>query len=257
MYFGDISAGFGTRVGRGASITAPLCLIPHFMLSMSSLIFHTVPRERVVGRPMIWQEFRVHNIAFALRSALASFLAWLSVAKDHAPAWRRFCVITSALSILVTNIVADQATFRLRSNEDESTTATMPYWEGCSVQTQRRFKHFYAYCQFLATMACLAVWNPCWGLAVMLPIQLASLLMTLVRKGLLSARGYHIAYTISLCMPFLVGIRSIGYQFLPFLVLGWLLYSLRRQGVDKYALWTPLVVLRITLGDHFIDYRHW
>ena len=47
--------------------------------------------------------------------------------------------------------------------------------------------------------------NPLWPLCIALPIQLASLLMTLVRKGLLTARGYHLLYTASLCVPFVVG----------------------------------------------------
>ena len=257
MYFGDASAGFGTRNGRGISIAAPLCLIPHVLLSLSSLIFHTVPRERVVGKPMIWQEFRVHNIVFACRSALVTFLGWLSVAKNHAPVWRRFCVTTASLSILATNFVADEATRQLRVHEEESTTATMPYWEGCSVQTQKRFKQFYAYCQFMATIACFAMWNPAFGFAVMLPIQLASLLMTLVRKGIISARTYHIAYTVSLCMPFGVGFRSVGLKFVPYMFLGYVLYQLRRKGVGKYVLWTSLVALRIAFGDSVIDYQNW
>jgi hypothetical protein len=36
--------------------------LPHAVLSLSSLIFESVPRERVIGKPMIWQEFRLHNI---------------------------------------------------------------------------------------------------------------------------------------------------------------------------------------------------
>ena len=257
LYFGDPSAGFGSRLGKGTSIAAPMCLIPHLILSLSSLIFHTVPRERVVGKPMIWSEFRVHNIAFACRSVVVTFLGWLSVAKNHAPAWRKFCVAASALSILATNLIADEATRRLRVHESESTTATMPYWPGCSIETQKRFKQFYAYCQFMATLACLAIWNPAWGFAVMLPIQLASLLMTLVRKGIISARGYHIAYTVSLCMPFLVGLRSVKAAFVPFLGLGWILYQLRRRGVSKYAMWTSLVVMRIAFGDSVIGYANW
>ena len=47
--FGDSAAGFG----KGSNIANIACLLPHAMLSLSSLIFHTVPRERVVGRPMI------------------------------------------------------------------------------------------------------------------------------------------------------------------------------------------------------------
>jgi cytochrome b involved in lipid metabolism len=261
MYFFDPSAGFGTRMGKGPGIIAPLCLIPHALLSLSSLIFHTVPRERVVGQPMIWQEFRMHNIIFGLRSVIAAFLGYLTIYNGNTRAWRRFAVSACCVNALVANIVADEATRRLREDTSESTTATMPYWEGCSVETQKKFKTFYAYCQFLATGACITVGNPAWPLAVLIAIQLASLLMTLVRKGLLSARGYHIGYTISLIMPYFAGLRSMFYskslEFPVLLGIGWMLFQLRRQGVSKYALWIPVYAFRIAYGDHFINWQAW
>jgi cytochrome b involved in lipid metabolism len=261
MYFGDPSAGLGNRRGKGPGVFAALCLAPHGLLSLSSLIFHTVPRERIVGKPMIWQEYRVHNVAFGVRSVMTSFLAWLSIYKVHAPVWRRTAVFGSCATVLAALVIADEGTRRLRVNNLESTTATMPYWEGCSQQTQRRFKTFYAYSQFLATLACLAVSNPAWALAVLIPIQLASLLMTLVRKGLISAKAYHIGYTISLAMPYFVALRSYIYApsvDIPVLVgLGWVLYQLRRRGINKYVLWAPVLVARATIGDSFINYSAW
>lgn len=261
MYFGDISAGYGTRLGKGPSIWPALCLLPHALLSLSSLIFHTVPRERVVGKPMIWQEFRAHNIVFGIRSVLCAFLAWLSVYFNHQVPWRRIAVVGSCMTALAANIVADEATKRLRSDSSESTTATMPYWDGCSVETQKRFKLFYAYCQFMATLACIAVCSPVWGLAVLLAIQGASLFMTLVRKGLLSPKGYHIAYTITLIMPYFVGFRCQSlmgpWTFPAMLVGGATLFQLRRQGINKYLLWLPLYAARILWGDRFIPYTVW
>jgi len=259
MYFGDPSCGFGSirnSVGR-PGIIAPLCLIPHAILSLSSLIFHTVPKERVVGKPMIWQEYRIHNIIFAMRSLIAVWLSWFSNAKGNSPAFRKLAVIGCSLSVLIANWTAEEATNRLRIDTSESTTATMPYWDGCSLLTQKRFKSFYAYCQFTATLACLSVDNPAWCLAILLPIQLASLLMTLVRKGIISAKGYHIGYTISLVMPFLVGFRSMSYSLVEFpttLIIAGILYQLRRRGVGKYTLWIPLVAGRILVGDKFINY---
>jgi cytochrome b involved in lipid metabolism len=261
MYFGDPSAGLGNRMGKGPGVFAALCLTPHGLLSLSSLIFHTVPRERIVGKPMIWQEYRVHNVAFGVRSVITSFLAWLSIYKYHAPVWRRTAVLGSCLTVLAALVIADEGTRRLRVNNLESTTATMPYWEGCSQQTQRRFKTFYAYSQFLATIACLAVSNPAWALAVLIPIQLASLLMTLVRKGLISAKAYHIGYTISLAMPYFAVLRSYIYApsvDIPVLFgLGWVLYQLRRRGINKYVLWAPVLMARATIGDSFINYSAW
>eukprot|EP00550_Attheya_septentrionalis_P000807 CAMPEP_0198290574 /NCGR_PEP_ID=MMETSP1449-20131203/8383_1 /TAXON_ID=420275 /ORGANISM="Attheya septentrionalis, Strain CCMP2084" /LENGTH=460 /DNA_ID=CAMNT_0043989089 /DNA_START=207 /DNA_END=1586 /DNA_ORIENTATION=+ len=260
MYVGDPTAGLGNRIGKGPGIVGPLCLIPHAILSLSSLIFHTVPKERVVGKPMIWQEFRIHNIIFGVRSVLTAGLSWLSIYKGHAPAFRKLAVVGCSLSVLIANWAADEGTKRLRINNSESTTATMPYWDGCSLETQKKFKSFYAYCQFMATLACLAVGNPAWCLAVLLPIQLASLLMTLVRKGIISAKTYHIGYTISLVMPFIVGFRSLFYSFVEFpmmLIIAAILYQLRRRGISKYTLWAPLVAGRILIGDQIINYDIW
>ena len=50
----DPSCGLGSRMGQGPSMTAALCVIPHALLSLSSMIFH-IPRERIANKPMIWQ----------------------------------------------------------------------------------------------------------------------------------------------------------------------------------------------------------
>jgi hypothetical protein len=258
MLFGDPAAGLGTR---GHPWFAIACLIPHLLLSLSSLIFETVPRERVVGKPMIWQEFRVHNILFGARSVLSSLAAALAIKAGNGPTTRLAAIAFCGACVLGANIGADIATAKLRTAEQESTTATMPYWEGCSIQTQLRFKGFYAYCQFMATLACLAVGNPAWGLATVLAIQMASLLMTMVRKGLLSTRGYHYGYTICLLAPWLVGIRSglvtMTPEFPLMTGLGYLMYKLRRNGVSKYSLWIPVILARILVGDSFITYAAW
>lgn len=257
-FFGDPAAGMGNCSGKGSSFISLACIIPHTILSLSSLIFHTVPRERIVGRPMIWQEFRAHNIIFGLRSILCTVMAWFAV---YRPEWRRVSVIGSSASVLAALWAADVATEKLRENDNESTTATMPYWDGCSVETQRRFKTFYAFSQFMATMACVMTLNPAWPLLVLLPIQLASLLMTLVRKGLLSAKGYHIGYTLSLCLPYFSAFRSFiysGAMDVPLLTaVASILFAMRRKGLNKYVLWGSVVLARITVGDSLLNWKVW
>lgn len=228
-------------------------------LLLISLLFYYNYNSSGRGIPgvlMIWSEYRVHNIAFGVRSVITAGLAWLSYYKNHSPIWRRFSVWGSGATVILALFTADLGTKFLRVNNMESTTATMPYWEGCSVRTQKRFKTFYAYCQFLATLACLAVGNPAWPLSVLVAIQLASLLMTLVRKGLLSTRGYHIGYTTTLLMPWLVGFRSLvhGPDFLIMTAFAWVLYQLRRHGFNKYVLWGAVISGRIAFGDRVL---HW
>lgn len=259
---GAVAAGWGTRWGRGFHAGPWLCLVPHALLSASSLIFQTVPRDRVVGQPMIWQEFRAHNIVFGLRSIVTTVFAGCHVMY---PQQQRAWVAASAGTCGVALIVADVVTANLRSNALESTTATMPYWPGCTIGTQKRFKIFYAYSQFMATLACLLMANPAWPFACLLAIQLASLLMTLVRKGLLSARGYHYGYTVALILPYLVVARSMAEygvvavrDLAGVFGLGATLFYLRRQfHINKYVLWVPVFVARIWYGNRFMPYAVW
>ena len=50
----------------------PLLLLLHCCLSLSSFIFR-VPLNRHKGAPMIYKEFRLHSIVFALRSIACAF----------------------------------------------------------------------------------------------------------------------------------------------------------------------------------------
>ena len=264
LWGADVAAGWGSRLGRGVHAGPWLCLLPHALLSASSLMFQTVPRDRVVGQPMIWQEFRAHNIVFGLRSVLATVWAGGHVSYPQLEQQRAW-VLASVGTCGVALVVADIITAKLRSNALESTTATMPYWPGCTIATQKRFKIFYAYSQFMATLACLLTANPAWPFACLFAIQLASLLMTLVRKGLLSARGYHYGYTVALILPYLVVARSMAdygvvavRDLAGVFGLGATLFYLRRQfHINKYVLWLPLFVARIWYGNRFMPYAVW
>ena len=146
------------------------------------------------------------------------------------------------------------ATIKLREDASETTTETMPYWAGASPSTIRRFKGFYAYCQWMATLGCLANGNPLWPLCIALPIQLASLLMTLVRKGLLTARGYHLLYTASLCVPFVVGFARAHKVMFALMPTAYGLLGVRRRlgraPQWKYLIWGPVLLARVLAGDH-------
>jgi len=254
MVFGDPTAGFTKWPGL-------LSLIPHGLLSCSSLIFGSVPRERIVGQPMMWQEFRAHSIVFGMRSILCCVAAAISMRMDHVEPYRTWSVIFTGVVILGALAAASWATVRLEPSSTESTTATMPYWKGCTPRTQRMFKHFYALSQFAATIACLMVSNPAWPLAVLFPIQGAAFLLTLVRKGLLTPYGYHVLYTLQLLSVFVVGIRHLIWMWTPDILilfgLGIVTYQLRRMGVDKFAIWVPIVLIRVVWGDQIINHSIW
>ena len=83
---------------------------------------------------------------------------------------------------------------------------------------------------------------------------LEQVLQHLVRKGILTAKGYHVAYTITLLMPYFVGMRSNlwmqPWSFPGMMVAGAFLFGLRaRFNISKYALWLPIYAARIAIGD--------
>lgn len=193
-----------------------------------------------------------------MRSIICTVLAWTAV---HYPTCRKFAVAGSSATVLSAMYVADIATAKLRENSLESTTATMPYWEGCSVETQKKFKMFYAFSQFMATFATLITLNPVWPLLVLFPIQFASLLMTLVRKGLLTARGYHIGYTISLGLPYISAFRCFlltqTFEVPMMTAVATILFTMRSKGMNKYALWGSVAASRVFFGDLVLDWKVW
>lgn len=254
------TAGFGSAASKWVS----LWLLPHGLLNASAFIFHTVPRERIVGSPMIWEEYRVHNLIFVLRSLVCTFFCHLSILQGHKAPWRNLALVGSVVSILASNYAADVTTKHLQPAKNDSSIASLPFWTDCSLQTQRRIKTFYAYCQFMATMGCLMVSNPAWPFIVMMPIQFSSILLTLVRKSIIGAKGWHLAYVASLMFPFLVGFKhfwmakALGAWDVPLAFMtGSTLFGLRCRGVSKYWLWGVAGALRVVYGDRIIRYDLW
>ena len=212
---------------------------------------------------MIWREYLGHNAAFAFRSILCCWLASIGLAYgQHSQRIRHVTTIASTLVVLATCRLADEVTNRWRvSSSAESTTATMPYWEGCSLRTQKRFKKFYALSQYGATMACLACSNPFWPFMTLLPIQLASFQLTLVRKGFLSTRAFHYAYSVTLVLPWIWSMAHYGITGMIDIPLSFVftaaVFAIRMLGVNKYWLWAAVSAARIVAGDHVLPWRMW
>lgn len=229
--------------GINKSYISIISILIHGLLSLSSLKFY-VPKERINTKPMIWQEFRAHNIIFAWRSILCCLYLWIGL-KFNIPKLSIFLCTNQVFNSLYSS---DMITKQLRINNQESTTSTMPYWDNCNLKTQQKFKYFYSYCQYLATLSCISGSNIIWPFITLLPIQLASFLMTLVRKGLLTTKKYHYIYTFSLCLPFIVGIyhsyKMKTVEVLIIFILGHILLFLRKLNLNKYLIWMPILLVR-------------
>lgn len=204
----------------------------HIVLSGSSFLFH-VPRERVNGSPQIWMEFRGHSFLFALRSYLC-ILAELYFSVPYS-------LYLKIIFIYLTMLGADWVTDNYRELSNTSTTRTMPYWEGAKVE--KFFKTFYMVAQVHATLLCTC--GILHSFCLLLPIQIAPFLMTLVRKQLISSKTYHFVYAGSLLYNYLIFINFSGSvdpdDFVLFSVFIALFSFLRRRfNLNKYMLWSVI-----------------
>jgi ferredoxin-NADP reductase len=209
----------------------------HTILSLSALQF-LIPRTRTGILPMIWQEFRAHSIIFAARSFLiinALYFLFDSNDTTSLPA-----LAMRLAFILIAMKLADISTDHLRENRKETTTATMPYWSDCPASLQSTLKYFYTHSQMMATVMCLFGKIP-YILAVAFPIQFASFLMTLVRKNIISAFWYHMLYSCSLFLGYLIDATEPLMYATVFIGFA-LIYARVNLKVNKYILWTVVAL---------------
>jgi ferredoxin-NADP reductase len=206
----------------------------HTILSLSALQF-LIPRTRTGILPMIWQEFRAHSIVFAVRSFLIiNALYFFFHSKDEYTSTT--AIMVRLAFVLLAMKLADVSTEYLRENRKETTTASMPYWSDCPSSLQSAIKYFYTHSQFMATIVCLFAEIP-YVLAVAFPIQIASFLMTLVRKNIIPAFWYHMLYGGSLLIVYLI--NAADPRLYPIILIGIaLIYARVHLKLNKYVLWT-------------------
>jgi hypothetical protein len=230
-----------TEMYRGKPIVAGLyptyatigLLLAHVYLSLSSFLFR-LPREQQSEKPMIWQEFRAHNVMFAVRGLLCGIFSCLGWS-----IWANFWVI------MATMFGADLATHYL-GRSTKKTTRTLPYWEGCPPMVQRSLKTYYRFAQYEATITCLGDQTDTF--LTVFPIQLASFLMTCVRKGLLTAKQYHFFYCLSLLTPQIIYLGSP--HTMHILLMASLVYGSSHYA-NKYLIWGTLLPTAIYFGGQF------
>jgi hypothetical protein len=180
-------------------------LICHASLSASSLIFH-LPQNRIKAAPMIWPEFRIHSILFAFRSIFCC-LAVVNMS-NHLT----LLLIKHAL-LIITIVAADITSDVYKKNDNKLGTTMrgmpMPTWFRPTVKYC--LNYYYSVSQVLATLTLIIersgdpVGPIFWPV---FPIQLAPLLMTLTRKGLLSSFGWHIGYAAALLWNYIYGLQQ-------------------------------------------------
>lgn len=215
-------------------------------LQFSSFKF-TVPRNRILGQPMIWQEWRMHNLIFVMRHVLIFTIRWYVWHSGMGVTGSATCTLLMYGVLFAQLKTVDMATDWLREDKHESLTATWPFWKGCPPWAEQFIKFYYTIAQFQATMLALSSGSYLFmNIMVIFPFQWASLMMTLVRKNIISTAAYHASYLWSLMQ--VVFLTMLIHQSL--FLQGWtvwvVLYFVRRAGLNKYGLWIGMMVPAFT-----------
>jgi NAD(P)H-flavin reductase len=234
VLFGSTGSG-----GFSGNLLSIMSLIPHCILSFTSLFFHIPSKQS--NKPMIWKEFRGHSISFAMRSIICFFIIWMRLNGFH------ISLLVQGFIVLITFIIADSITKKFQNNDNESTTRTMAYWDQCPKIVEKSFKFYYSWAQFMATCLCLDddIFSP---FAVMMPIQIAAFLMTCVKKNLFGPKIYHLLYITSLILPhsiyFFINTTN-SYLFIGFITFSILIFRIYCD-INKYIIWIPTIYFLCT-----------
>ena len=220
----------------------PLLLFIHSGLSLSSLIFH-VPLNRHKGAPMIYKEFRLHSIIFALRSVLCAIAFYYNLS-----------IVVNMFIINLTMITADIITYLFEA--DTKTMRGMPFGKDLKENEKKEVTTMHSTQQFGATAFMLT--NIDGAFSPLLAIQIAAFFMTLVRKSIISELDWHRLYAISLWLNIFVYWSFVDNPILAFYVIFgvYVFYYARiTYRLNKYIVWN-CIMFSIYLMKKYIETPH-
>jgi hypothetical protein len=199
----------------------------HGLLSLSSFIFH-VPKNRHKGLPMIYKEFRLHSIVFALRSVFCALVYSLELNNAS---------FVNIFIVNLTMILADLSTSYY--GVETKTMRGMPFGDNIDEDDKKAVTRMHSEQQFSATIYMLISIQT--AFVPLVAIQIAAFLMTLVRKSIIKELDWHRLYALSLwiCVFVLKTMNFYEYLFLVFasFYVHWLRINV---GINKYIVWNSL-----------------
>ena len=226
------------------SIVDYLLLFCHFMLSMSSLMF-AIPSNRVKSMIVIWPEFRAHSILFASRSLACILCSYVMYSIHHV---RLACGVI----VLLTMVAADMATEYYKVDKTTMRGMSWPdFFPMNNLYYQKSHNFFYSFSQIGATLSMFTGNYPDHPFMMLLPIQIAPFLSTLVKKGIISDFYWHLVYTTSLILPYFYSPSPVRIE--SMVLIAFLRFYLR---MDKYVLWSLVLFFETTRIRHDHDKKY-
>jgi len=164
---------------------AAYLVVAHAALSCTSM-FYRIPKIRNRTGPMIYPEYRIHSILFALRSVVCFFLTYY-----------QYSIVYRFAACYVTMYFADVATSRYNTDPEYNTTMrNMPFDKQTAEEDRTKIIEMQSRQQISATIFMLGNLDSCFS--PLFAIQIAAFLMTLVRKNIIHPTMWHLVYNISL-----------------------------------------------------------
>jgi hypothetical protein len=197
-------------------------LIIHALLSTTSFDFK-IPQSRNKASPMIYPEFRLHNLLFSYRSLLCTLFFYY-----------RLPIIYNILACYMTMIGADIVS---KYYKDGTTMRGMQFDTNVSEESKKIITMFHSKMQLCATTYMIG--NIDSAFSPLFAIQLSSFLMTLVRKNIIKTNHWHLLYGFSLIMNVFV-YYSLRFDFIMLQLFIFKLFSYMRftKQQNKYLCWT-------------------
>lgn len=213
----------------------------HGALSASSLIFH-IPKKRHAALPMIYPEFRLHSIAFGLRSVVCCFIDYYG---------NEYKLYYKMAACIGTMVVADAIT-KAHAEPGDTTMRAMPFALSTTVQERNKITRFHSNSQIFATLFML--YNMETAFSPLFAIQIAAFLMTMVRKGLINPNTWHILYSLALMINVFTDVTLQPSELIAICIAKYMFSYMRFQmHVNKYIGWLTIFGLIRILNISFID----
>jgi hypothetical protein len=213
----------------------------HGLLSVSSLIFH-IPRKRHSKLPMIYPEFRLHSIAFGLRSVVCCFIDY------YGGEYKLYYKMGTCFgTMMVADIITKQY-----AEPGDTTMRAMPYAENTPDEHIRKITKFHSNQQVSATIFMLV--NMDTAFSPLFAIQLAAFLMTLVRKSIINPNTWHLVYSWGLMINvFAMNTLTLSQVFVNMIIIYLFRFLRMRMRMNKYIGWSIIFAIFKLLNLQFID----
>jgi hypothetical protein len=211
-----------------------ICLAMHIALHVSSFQF-ILPQKRNFTYNTIFPENRLHTMIFAYRALLVMII------RIYFPSLKFLCGIV----VLFSMIFADMVTSYYKKITNNGTSIrNNPYPKSLSIYS-KQINLFYAFSQIGATTFILyGTENE--AFLTLIPIQLASFLMTLEKKGFINQLGWHVGYSFALFINYywriVYGTIDPDIKYIPNLVILFVSIGRLYFGIDKYILWALPII---------------